>query len=57
MKFKKIVLAYDMEGVAITDVYVRGVRIVPLSGEEVTIGPVREHAQHDVVQSFYSRRR
>ena len=35
MKFKKIVLAYDMEGVLITQLYVLCVKIVPFTEQEV----------------------
>lgn len=37
MKFKKIVLAYDMEGALITNLYILGVKIVAITEQEVAI--------------------
>jgi hypothetical protein len=49
MKFKKIVLAYDMEGETIIDLQIKVVRIAPLSDDETNIG--RSSMTLDMVRS------
>lgn len=37
MKFKKIVLAYDMEGALITRLYIVAMKIIPITEQEIKI--------------------